>query len=54
MAKKKYIKIWMIEDHAAFRTNLSEIVNTSDHIRCERNFSSCEEALECLESEKTL
>lgn len=42
----------MIEDHAAFRTNLTEIVNASDVIRCERNFSSCEEALECLEFEK--
>ncbi|WP_372795818.1 response regulator [Pontiella sp.] len=50
--KKTIIKIWMIEDHAAFRTNLSEIVNTSGHIRCERDFSSCEEALECLEAEK--
>lgn len=49
---KALIKIWIIEDHAAFRTNLSEIINASDHIRCERDFSSCEEALECLQSKK--
>lgn len=52
MSKRKPIRIWMIEDHAAFRTNLTEIVNASENIRCERNFSSCEEALECLESTK--
>ncbi|MDF7825503.1 response regulator transcription factor [Pontiellaceae bacterium B12227] len=52
MNKQTYITIWMIEDHAAFRTNLTEIVNASDSIRCERNFSSCEEAIECLEAEK--
>ncbi len=52
MSRRNYIKIWIIEDHAAFRTNLSEIVNVSDTIRCERNFSSCEEAIECLETEK--
>jgi DNA-binding NarL/FixJ family response regulator len=46
------VLIWLIEDHAAFRTNLTEIVNASATVRCERNFSSCEEALECLESEK--
>jgi DNA-binding NarL/FixJ family response regulator len=50
--KKKRISIWMIEDHAAFRTNLTEIVNASGSIRCDRNFSSCEEAIECLEAEK--
>lgn len=42
------ISIWIIEDHAAFRTNLTEIVNASKTVRCERNFSSCEEALESL------
>ena len=50
--KKKLITIWMIEDHAAFRTNLTEIINASENIRCDRDFSSCEEALESLESEK--
>jgi DNA-binding NarL/FixJ family response regulator len=49
---KSAIHIWMIEDHAAFRTNLVEIVNASGTIRCERDFSSCEEALECLANEK--
>ncbi|VGO15675.1 Transcriptional regulatory protein DegU [Pontiella desulfatans] len=49
--KRKTVKTWMIEDHAAFRTNLTEIINASGTIRCDRNFSSCEEALECLEAE---
>ncbi len=52
MSKPKPVRIWMIEDHAAFRTNLTEIVNASGSIRCERNFSSCEEAIECLQAEK--
>ncbi len=52
MSKSSYIRIWMIEDHAAFRTNLTEIVNASKNIRCDRNFSSCEEAIECLEAQK--
>lgn len=48
--RKKTVTIWMIEDHAAFRTNLTEIINASGHIRCTKNFSSCEEAIESLAS----
>lgn len=43
------ITLWIIEDNAAFRSNLSEILNDTDHIRCERDFSSCEETLEYLQ-----
>ncbi|MDF7800170.1 response regulator transcription factor [Pontiellaceae bacterium B1224] len=46
------VRVWLIEDNAAFRTNLTEILNADSGIRCDRNFSSCEEALECLEMEK--
>ncbi len=42
------ITLWIIEDNAAFRSNLSESLNETDNIRCERDFSSCEETLEYL------
>lgn len=50
--KENRINVWLIEDNAAFRTNLTEILDAADGIRCDRNFSSCEEALESLKAEK--
>ena len=41
--------LWVIEDNAAFRSNLMEMLNTTDKLDCRRDFSSCEEALERLE-----
>lgn len=43
------VTLWLIEDNAAFRSNLSETLNSIDHIQCSRDFSSCEEALESLQ-----
>ena len=40
--------LWIIEDNAAFRSNLAETLNTTPSIHCRRDFSSCEEALEHL------
>lgn len=42
------VALWLIEDNAAFRSNLAEMLNSTDHIECSRDFSSCEEALESL------
>ncbi|MCP5537064.1 MAG: response regulator transcription factor [Akkermansiaceae bacterium] len=42
------INLWIIEDNAAFRSNLSETLNTVDHICCQHDFSSFEQAIECL------
>ncbi|MDF7809032.1 response regulator transcription factor [Pontiellaceae bacterium B12219] len=50
--KKGAISVWLIEDNAAFRTNLAETLNAVETMYCDHDFSSCEEALECLESEK--
>lgn len=44
------IKLWIIEDNAAFRSNLAETLNATERICCQRDFSSFEEALECLQS----
>ena len=52
--KQERITVWLIEDNAAFRTNLTEILNASGGIRCNRNFSTCEEALESMKAEQEL
>lgn len=50
--KVNRINVWLIEDNASFRTNLTEILDEADGIRCDRNFSSCEEELESLKAGK--
>ncbi|MFK7911371.1 MAG: response regulator [Akkermansiaceae bacterium] len=47
--RDKPIKLWIIEDNAAFRSNLAEILNSTQNMHCRRDFSSCEEALEHLD-----
>lgn len=42
------ITLWIIEDNAAFRSNLSETLNETSNIQVTRDFSSCEEAIEYL------
>jgi len=42
------IVTWIIEDNAAFRSNLAETLNDTQNIRCRRDFSSCEEAIHYL------
>ncbi|MBK1831721.1 response regulator transcription factor [Verrucomicrobiaceae bacterium R5-34] len=41
-------ELWLVEDNAAFRSNLAEMLNAIDHIDCSRDFPSCEEATEAL------
>ncbi|MBT3193849.1 MAG: response regulator transcription factor [Verrucomicrobia bacterium] len=42
------IRTWLIEDHAVYRTNLAEALDSHDSIECKHDFSSCEEAIEAL------
>lgn len=42
------ITLWIIEDNAAFRSNLSEELNETKNIKARRDFSSCEEAIDYL------
>ena len=44
------ITLWIIEDNAAFRSNLAETLNATERMSCPRDFSSCEDALESLQS----
>ena len=42
------ITVWIIEDNAPFRSNLSEALNETTNIQATRDFSSCEEAIDYL------
>ena len=44
------IRTWLIEDHAVYRTNLAEALDSHESIECKHDFSSCEEGLEALRS----
>jgi len=37
--------LWIIEDNAAFRSNLTEVLNETENIQVKQDFSSCEEAI---------
>lgn len=45
------LSVWIIEDDELFRNTILSFLNQSPGIRCERAFSSCEEALKILEKE---
>ena len=45
------ISVWLIEDHADFRTMVAWQINQIADLRCTRSFSSCEEALSVLPEE---
>jgi len=40
--------LWIIEDNAAFRSNLTEVFNETKNIKVKQDFSSCEEAISHL------
>jgi len=46
-----FIGVWVVEDDASYREILVTSLNSTSDIRCEHDFSSCEEALELLEKE---
>jgi DNA-binding NarL/FixJ family response regulator len=41
-----FIHVLLIEDHNLFRKTMADVINRSDHMICEYNYSTCEEALE--------
>ncbi|MBM2844815.1 MAG: response regulator receiver [Bacteroidetes bacterium] len=45
------ISLWVIEDDELFRKTLVGFLNSTPGMRCERDFSSCEDALEVLRKE---
>lgn len=45
------VKVWIIEDNAAYRRTTSLLLNQVNEISCPRSFPSCEEALEALRKE---
>jgi DNA-binding NarL/FixJ family response regulator len=42
------IRVWLVEDNAAFREGVAQEINASDAMRCEEAFGSCEALLEKL------
>lgn len=47
------IAVWMIEDDQAFRETILSLVNQTEDLRADGEFSTCEEALVRLENEST-
>jgi len=46
-----YIGVWVIEDDLSYREILVSALNETPDIRCEHEFSTCEEALKLLDKE---
>lgn len=42
------LSVWVVEDNASYRENISELVRQTPALHCEHAFSSCEAALEEL------
>lgn len=42
---KKKIVVWIIEDNTLYRKNLVAVINDQSEMICEKEFSSCEEAI---------
>jgi len=46
------IDVWLVEDNNEFRSAIAELINGTDSMKCERAFSSCEEAIACLQRDE--
>ena len=46
------IDVWMVEDNSEFRSSIFELINETDSMKCTKAFSSCEEAIACLEQDE--
>jgi DNA-binding NarL/FixJ family response regulator len=46
------IDVWLVEDNDDFRSSIVELINETDSMKCERAFSSCEEAIACLQRDE--
>lgn len=45
MSKKKAVQVWIIEDEAHYRNQLSKLINLDESIECTKTFESFEAAL---------
>ena len=50
-AATKSARIWLVEDNDSFRNALARTINNHAKLDCERDFSSCEDALAALTPE---
>lgn len=41
--------VWLVEDNERFRSSIAELINTTENLRCEKTFPTCEAALAALE-----
>lgn len=46
------IDVWLVEDNNDFRSSIAELINETDSMKCDRAFSSCEEAIACLQRDE--
>jgi DNA-binding NarL/FixJ family response regulator len=47
----KSARVWLVEDNDSFRNALARTINKHDDLVCQREFSSCEDALAALATE---
>ena len=45
------ITIWIVEDDAAFRRSLQQVLSREEHITCNRVFSSCTKLFEAIKTD---
>ncbi|MEI7906915.1 MAG: response regulator transcription factor [Bacteroidota bacterium] len=50
MKTKKSISAWVVEDNALFQKTLMSLINDQKDMKCDRVFSTCEEAVETVQS----
>ncbi len=43
------VSVWLVEDNEAFRSSISELLDSSTDFQCEKATSSCEEAISWLD-----
>src|SRR5262245_48920207 len=46
--------VWVVEDSALYRDTVSELIQSSNRIRCTRTFADCESALAVLDDGQEL
>lgn len=50
-ALSKPARVWLVEDNDSFRSALARTINKQGSVDCQRDFSSCEDALAALATE---
>ena len=51
MTVQDQLNIWLVEDHDRFRTSIHDLIDERTDLRCELAVSSCEEAIEHLDTD---